>query len=199
MLLNLSCSDNEKQTQKNIQNLFYKYHLKNSKNNKLKNGIKIIISKNLNTRYKGVLYKIKSINKLYFGIINNHNAIVSIYRLRGKETASLFTNSNCIVLLDSKKNIIPQEEEEEDCFTFFIGEFPYQEYTDLELEWNCSKTEVVSENLIEGKYFFFFKEGLNNKICNIKALKNNEQDVNINYNIKNSSFIKKTTTNTVYN
>lgn len=107
--------------------------MKNSKTNDLKNEIKIITSKNLNTKYRGIFYKIKNTNKLYFGIIDNYqNNIVSIKRLTGKKTASLFNNSNCIVLLDSKKNIIPQEEE--NCFTFFIGEFPYQNYSDLELE-----------------------------------------------------------------
>lgn len=54
---------------------------------------------------------------------------------------------------------------------------------------------MISENLIEGKYFFFFKKGLDNKICNLKALKNNEQDLIIFYNTKDRSFTKTTTTN----
>ena len=189
LLLNLSCTDNKK----DIQSIFYKYHLKNSQTNNSKNEIKIILSKNLNSKFNGVLYRIKNTNKLYFGIINVNNDIVSITRLKGKETASIFNNYNCIVRLDSEKNIIP--EKEDNCFTFFIGEFPYQEYSEIELEWNCSKTDLVSENLIEGKYFFFFKEGLNNIICNLKARNNNEQNVNIIYNIKDGSFIKKPTHN----
>ena len=189
LLSNVSCADNEKQSQKDLQNLFYKYHLKNSTIEKSKNEIEIISSKEIHSYYNGVFYKIKGTNELYFGITDK-NKILSINHLQGKEKSSLFNKSNCIIRSNNKGNTKSQDID--DCFTFFAGEFPYQGYTQLEFKWDCSNKDVASENLLEGKYFFFLKEGENHEICNLRAKKEDGQFVNITYDINNKLF-KKTT------
>ena len=194
LLLILSCSDKENHTQTKVENLLYNFHMKNSSTKELKNGIEILISKNINLKYKVLFYKIKDSNKFYFGFIDNNNFIIKIIKLKERKTISMFKNKACFVL--KKESILPQESDY--CFTFFIGKIPYNGYSKIELEWNCSKKDITSEKLIKGKYFFFLKEG-SSQICNIKLINNEGQTENIFYNIENGLFTKKTTTNTVYN
>jgi hypothetical protein len=137
-----------------------------------------------------LFYKINNSNKFYLAFIDNYENIIKVTKLRDMETVSLFDNNQCFVLYNKvEKSIIPQEEEV--CFSFFIGEIPFEGYSNIELDWNCSNSSIITEKLIEGKYFFFFKESLGDNICNIKLISKDGKKEDISYNLENSSFIKK--------
>jgi len=190
ILLALSCSDSENHSPNELEILLNDFHLKNSQTNKLENGIDLLISKDFNLEYKGLFYKIKDTNEFYFSYIDNNKNIIKVVKLKGKETVSIFDNNQCFVLFDkNKKSIIPKKDD--DCFTIFIGEIPYAGYSNIELEWNCSSKSVTTEKLIDGKYFFFVKEGLGDNICNIKLISKEGRTETISYNPENGLFRKK--------
>jgi len=187
-----SCYDNETNRDKReLENLLLKFHMKHSPSKKLEKGINLLISKNINLEYNALFYKIKNSNNFYLGFIDNHKNIIKVIKLKRNENISMFDNNLCIIK--------PEESDNNDCFTFFIGEIPFEGYSNIELEWNCSKKSLSNEKLINKKYYFFLKKGLKHNICNIKLIDSKGQTENLTYNIENGLFKKSTTTNNVYN
>lgn len=58
------------------------------------------------------------------------------------------------------------------------------------LEWNCSKKDINTQELIDGKYYFFIKKGENNTICNIFLVDSIEKHTNISYDIEDGKWTK---------
>ena len=190
ILLALSCTDSENHSPNELEILLNNFHIRHSQMNKLEKGSELLISKDLNSEFKGLFYKIKDTDEFYFSYMDNNKNIVKAIKLKGKETVSIFNNNQCFVLFDKKKkSIIPKKDD--DCFTIFIGEIPYSGYSNIELEWNCSNKSVTKEKLIDGKYFFFFKEGVGDNICNIKLIDKEGKTANVLYDPESGLFRKK--------
>jgi len=165
------CTENRKSQSDNIEELLYNYHFKNSGTKKTKENFKILILKTIDDNYTGVFYKIK--NDHYYSFIHSSNKIISVSRIKENDGLSYYDNDQCFVMFEKgKKKIIAQENDY--CFTIFIGKVPTDLYSHIEIEWNC--LEKSNQELIENKYFFFFTNNAGDQICNLK-LKNEQGEV----------------------
>lgn len=180
-----SCSNNQNRHKK-LENLLYNFHIKNS-SEQLKNKIELLIVKDIDVNYKGLFYKVKNSSEFYCGFIDYDDNIIKTIRLKNRKSVNFFANSMCLTMLDNKNEAIPKQKD--DCFTLFLGELPYDGYSNIELEWNCSSGNKISEKLINKKYFFFLKKDLGIQVCNIKLTNDKGQVENVSYNIGDGTFL----------
>ncbi|MGB6151393.1 MAG: hypothetical protein WBG48_05325 [Pricia sp.] len=152
------------------------YHLKQNPSKKLENGIRLLISKKIKSQYNAVFYKIESTNEFYLGFADNENTIVDVIKFRKGANVSMFENNLYIIK--------PKEKNSDVTFTFFVGEVPFDGYSNMELEWNCSEDDSTSVPLVDNKYYFLLKNGLHHNICNIRLVDSEEKSINLTYNVR---------------
>jgi len=163
LLLIFSCSENKNSASDDIGELLYNFHSKNFKTDSLKKDFKILIIKTIDDNYTVVFYKINTNH--YYSFIDNTDNIISVKRIKNREDLSLYDKNQCFVIFEKeKKTVIPQENDY--CFTIFIGKVPTDKYSEIEIEWNCS--EKSNQELVDSKYFFFFRKNAGDQICNLK-------------------------------
>lgn len=177
------------QEQPSYESTLQSHHLKVSQQDQTDNTLRVLVTKPLNANFEGVFYKFESSNKYYFAIVEDKEKVINVIDLKGQESVSLFRNKRCFVLFNkSTSAIIPEESEY--CFSLFLGKIPYEGYTDIQLEWNCSKDLGEREQLIDGKYFFFIKESLDNQVCNLTLINSSGKAERLAYNQSTGLFGK---------
>lgn len=183
LLVIFGCSNNT------IENQLRNYHYKFYPTPELSNGVKLILKREINPEFFGILYNINKTDKFYYGFINEYNDIIKIFILNRKESHSDFNNLNCLIKKkENELNIILDEELS--CYSIFVGEVPFDGFSKIELKWNCSEKDVDTQELIDGKYYYFIKKGKDNTICNIALFDKQGQKINISYNSENGKWIK---------
>jgi len=167
----IGCSENKKSSSENTKELLYNFHTKNYGSKETKENFKILILRKIDNDYTGVFYRFK--NDHYYSFIHSSNKIISVSRIKDNDGLSYYDNDQCFVMFEKgKKKIIAQENDY--CFTIFIGKVPTDLYSEIEIEWNCSVKS--NQELFENKYFFFFTKNAGDQICNLK-LKNEQGEV----------------------
>ena len=178
-----NCSEKENRESEDIKNKLYSFHSKDYETIDLARDLEIIIVKRIDVNFRGIFYKIKDTH--YYGFIGNSDNIISVKKLKFGEYHSVYDKNQCFVqLTNDRKTIKPQKEDF--CFTLFIGEIPKGNYSKIEIDWNCS--EKSSEELVNGKYFFFFRKNAGDEICNLKVKKKNGDVEDIVYNNFSQTF-----------
>lgn len=169
-----------------IENILLKYHLKHASNKKLNKGINLLISKNINLEYKALFYQVKNSNRFYIALMDTSKNILNVVKLKKNNPASMFDNNLCII---KSKNVEGDDDPSNYiCFTVFVGEIPFEGYSEIELDWNCSKKATTTETLVDKKYFLFLKSELGQNICNIKITNKKGLVKNLKYSTENGEF-----------
>jgi len=171
-----------------IESILLKYHLKHTPNKNLNKGINLLISKNIDLEYRALFYQVKNSKRFYIAFMDTSENILNVVKLKKNQIASMFDNNLCII--KSKKQEGNDTNSNYICFTVFAGEVPFEGYSEIDLEWNCSKEATTNQTLVKNKYFLFLKNDLGQNICNISISNSKGQVKNLKYNKENSVFIE---------
>jgi hypothetical protein len=177
-----SCSNETEKIESETKNLLISFHNKNEKSQETKQELEILIFKKIDKKLSAVFYNTKTNNNFYVGFISNNEKILKVIQLDKRDNVSIFDNSICSINDNGVENDI--------CFTLFAGEIPYEGYSSITLDWNCSKKTSTNEELVKNKYFFFLKKGKELNICNIKFITKEGKVENFDYKISEGIFDK---------
>lgn len=175
ILMSTGCANNT------IENKLLKYHYNSDVASNSKGEINILIRKNVNENLSASLYYLSDPAQLFYAYYDPEtNEVFKTVKINNKKSNSDFYNQGCV--FKSRKNKIKTSNNGDlPCLSVFVGEVPFNDFSKIKLSWNCSETDIEEQKLLAGKYFFFIKDGLENRVCNI-ILTNNDKNVKIAFN-----------------
>ena len=178
----MGCNENDQYTDEKYEAILYKYHSQKTSPNEIKD-IDLVLSKKIDSSFTGLIYKLNKDH--YYGFLDGNKNLISYAKLNGNGSKSMFHKNHCFILLNEKKTASSPQEEDY-CFTIFVGQVPFKDYSEIELEWNCAEKSV--QPLENNEYFFFFRNSTNNEICNVKLRKSDGQIKDLAFSRYTNSF-----------
>ncbi|PTX45236.1 hypothetical protein C8P64_1228 [Christiangramia gaetbulicola] len=178
----MGCNEKGQYTDEKYEAILYRFHSQKTSPNEIKD-IDLVLSKKIDSSYTGLIYKLNQDH--YYGFLEGNSNLISYAKLNGNGSKSMFHKNHCFILLNEKKtDNFPEEEDY--CFTVFVGQVPFKEYSEIEMEWNCGEKSV--QPLENNEYFFFFRNSTNNEICNVKLRKSDGQIKDLAFSQYTNSF-----------
>ncbi|MCH4822670.1 hypothetical protein ML462_05740 [Gramella lutea] len=179
----MGCNEKSQYTDEKYEAILYKYHSQKASPKEIKD-IDLVLSKNIDSSYTGLIYRLNQDH--YYGFLDGNKNLISYAKLNGNDSKPMFHKNHCFVLINKEKKAgLPEEEDY--CFTVFVGQVPFKDYSEIELDWNCAEKSV--EPLENNGYFFFFRNSTNNEICNVKLRKGDGQIKDLAFSRYTKSFV----------
>lgn len=175
----IGCENKEQYSDEKYEAILYKYHSTNTNPKDIKE-IDLVLSKNLDSTYTGLIYKLNE--RYFYGFLDANKNLISYSELKGNGSKSMFHKNHCFIQLDENKKPKAQDY----CFTVFVGKVPFEDYSEIELEWNCAEKSV--QKLENKQYFFFFRKSSHNEVCNVKLRKSDGQTRELAFSRYTNSF-----------
>ncbi len=124
---------------------------------------------------------------LHYGIIAKDDKVQKVFKIKNKLSNTDFFNQGCMVDKNSKSNDLKNQLP---CYTVFVGEVPFENYSRIKLNWNCSNDDFEEKTLINGKYFFFIKNKKDVKICNIVLINERNEETRTEYDVDTGRWVE---------
>lgn len=179
----MGCNERGQYTDEKYEAILYRFHSEKTSPNEIKD-IDLVLSKKIDSSYTGLIYKLNQDH--YYGFLGGNGNLISYGRLNGKGSKSMLHKNHCFILINDKEKA-GLAQEEDYCFTVFVGQVPFKDYSEIELEWNCVDKSV--ESLENNGYFFFFRNSTNNEICNVKLRKSDGELKDLAFSRYTKSFV----------
>jgi len=177
---NFGCSDDT------LKNNIIQYHFALKSNTKAVGNVEVIEKKSIDSKFSAILYELNN-ETLHYGILTKDDKILKVFKVKNKLSNTDFFNQGCMVNSKGESNNLQNQLP---CYTVFVGEVPFENYSKIKLNWNCSNDDYEDQALINGKYFFFIKNKKDVKVCNIVMINDKNEETRTEYDVDTGRWVE---------